>query len=145
VFRVVFILVRLFNAFEIIDICVLCIWHDSIKEIIIIIIIIFIMIYIHSFFLFHTANMLVTLLCASFLAAAASAAPQVMPWLNMDAPAKSTNDILQFEPMTPFEDVWANYKLTHRKNFLHTKTKPFCLNWNLVISFVCLCVLCLFS
>jgi len=34
VFRVVFIIVRLFNTFDIIDICVLCIWHDSIKEII---------------------------------------------------------------------------------------------------------------
>jgi len=33
VFRVVFILVRLFNTFDIIDICVLCVWHDSIKEI----------------------------------------------------------------------------------------------------------------
>jgi len=33
VFRVVFIIVRLFNTFDIIDICVLCIWHDSIKEI----------------------------------------------------------------------------------------------------------------
>jgi len=31
--RVVFIIVRLFNTFDIIDICVLCVWHDSIKEI----------------------------------------------------------------------------------------------------------------
>jgi len=33
VFGVVFIIVRLFNTFDIIDICVLCVWHDSIKEI----------------------------------------------------------------------------------------------------------------
>jgi len=33
VFRVVFIIVRLFNTFDIIDICVLCVWHDSIKVI----------------------------------------------------------------------------------------------------------------
>jgi len=35
-FRVVFIIVRLFNTFDIIDICVLCDWHGSIKEIYII-------------------------------------------------------------------------------------------------------------
>jgi len=33
VFRVVFIIVRLFNTFYINDICPLCVWHDSIKEI----------------------------------------------------------------------------------------------------------------
>jgi len=33
VFRVVFIIVHLFNTFDIIDICVLCVRHDSIKEI----------------------------------------------------------------------------------------------------------------
>jgi len=33
VFRTVFIIVHLFNTFDIIDICVLCVWHDSIKEI----------------------------------------------------------------------------------------------------------------
>jgi len=49
--------------------------------------------------------------------AVASAAPQAMPWVSLVAPAKSINDILQFEPMTPFQDIWANYKLTHRKNF----------------------------
>jgi len=40
VFRVVFIIVFvcLFNTFDIIDICVLCIWHDSIKVIYFIII-----------------------------------------------------------------------------------------------------------
>jgi len=33
VFCVVFIIVRLFNTFDTIDICVLCVWHDSIEEI----------------------------------------------------------------------------------------------------------------
>jgi len=33
VFCVVSIIVRLFNTFNIIDICVLCVWHDSTKEI----------------------------------------------------------------------------------------------------------------
>jgi len=33
VFRVVFIIVRLFNTFDIIDICVLCVWHNSINDI----------------------------------------------------------------------------------------------------------------
>ena len=66
--------------------------------------------------------MLTLLLCATFVAIA-SAAPQSLPWLRLEAPLKSTNDILKFEPMTPFEDIWANYKLTHRKCALSSLVK----------------------
>lgn len=48
----------------------------------------------------------------------ASAAPQVLPWLRYNGVAR-TDDLLRFEPMTPVEDLWANFKLEHGKVYEH--------------------------
>jgi len=57
------------------------------------------------------------LLLSATLAAMAVAAPQ-LPWLRLDGLAR-TDDILRFEPMTPFEDLWQNFKLEHDKTYSH--------------------------
>jgi len=48
------------------------------------------------------------------------AAPNSIPWLRLEAaqPAHtSTNGILMFEPMTPFETVWASFKEEHGRSY----------------------------
>lgn len=45
------------------------------------------------------------------------AAPNHIPWLKLESSdpvqSKKTNDILMFEPMTPFDTIWAAFKEEH--------------------------------
>jgi len=49
------------------------------------------------------------------------AAPGSIPWLRLDAAKpvnhRNTDDILRFEPMTPFEDIWTAFKQEHGRNY----------------------------
>lgn len=51
----------------------------------------------------------------------AQAAPDSLPWLRLNAakPAvnRHTDDILRFEPMTPFEEIWAAFKQEHGRSY----------------------------
>lgn len=54
------------------------------------------------------------LVLAATLVVMSTAAPQVLPWLRYDGLQK-TEDVLKFEPMTAFEDLWTNFKGEHGK------------------------------
>jgi cathepsin L len=59
-------------------------------------------------------------LLVSAIIVVAAAAPKSVPWLRLDAPnSRHTDDILRFQPMTPFEDVWSDFKETHEKSYSH--------------------------
>lgn len=40
------------------------------------------------------------------------------PQLRLDGLAR-TDDILKFQPMTPFEDIWQSFKMEHSKQYAH--------------------------
>jgi len=40
------------------------------------------------------------------------------PQLRLDGLAR-TDDILKFQPMTPFEDIWQSFKIEHSKEYTH--------------------------
>jgi cathepsin L len=47
-------------------------------------------------------------------------APQSLPWQSLKAASpvyKNTNDLLLFEPMTPFDQMWAAFKIEHGRNY----------------------------
>jgi len=58
------------------------------------------------------------LVLAAVLVVMTTAAPRSLPWLRYDGLQK-TNDILKFQPMTAFEDLWANFKEEHGKVYAH--------------------------
>lgn len=47
-----------------------------------------------------------------------SVAPQALPWLRYDG-LQRTDDLLRFQPMLAFEEVWQNFKLEHDKTYSH--------------------------
>lgn len=57
------------------------------------------------------------LVLSATLIVLATAAPQDS-WLRYNGLMR-TDDILRFEPMTPFEDLWTNFKLEHDKTYTH--------------------------
>lgn len=61
---------------------------------------------------------MLSLVLAATLVVMTSSAPQSLPWLRYDGLQK-TNDILKFEPMTAFEDLWSNFKEEHAKVYAH--------------------------
>jgi len=61
--------------------------------------------------------MLFLVLSAALLGLAASAPPS-LPWLRYEGQER-TDDLLKFQPMLAFEDVWQNFKLEHDKTYAH--------------------------
>lgn len=74
------------------------------------------------------------------LVALTLAAPQEAPhWLNMDGPA-STDDILKFQPMTSFDDLWKYFKMEHSQCcFLACAFEIFC--WLMFINGFLACLM----
>jgi cathepsin L len=54
-------------------------------------------------------------------AVCALAAPNTLQWQRLSAALhsddKNTNDILSFEPMTPFDEMWAAFKIEHGREY----------------------------
>jgi cathepsin L len=62
-------------------------------------------------------NQILTLLS---VAVCTMAAPQGVPWLSLkpaSSAVKNTNDILTFQPMTPFDEMWASFKVEHGRQY----------------------------
>jgi len=61
---------------------------------------------------------MLSLVLSAALVVLVTAAPQSLPWLRYDG-LQSTNDLLKFQPMLAFDDVWQNFKLEHDKTYAH--------------------------